>query len=149
MMTIRRAVPGDAHVLTEFNIALAWESERLTLDRTVITGGVKLAFSSPELCTYFVAEREGEPVGQLMITPELSDWRNGLIWWIQSVYVAKTARRQGVFKALYAHVKSEAQRHQNVRCIRLYVEKDNAEALHTYGAVGLTKTDYLVMESPV
>ena len=38
-----------------------------------------------------VAERDGQVVGQTMITYEWSDWRNGTFWWIQSVYIPPEA----------------------------------------------------------
>ena len=43
-----------------------------------------------------------------MITYEWSDWRNGLFWWIQSVYVAPDWRRRGVYRGLYEYVQEQA-----------------------------------------
>lgn len=40
------------------------------------------------------AQENGKVVAQLMITLEWSDWRNGEVWWIQSVFVRADHRRQ-------------------------------------------------------
>jgi GNAT superfamily N-acetyltransferase len=81
-----------------------------------------------------------------MITYEWSDWRNGLFWWIQSVYVEPTARRNGVFTALYQTVKQMAH-HDDTACgLRLYMEQDNMPARAVYMAMGMETTPYQVFE---
>src|SRR5262249_21771908 len=102
-LTIRRSRPADAAVVADFNRRLAEESEGKTLDGAALAEGVRAVLADPARGLYFLAERGGEVVGQLMVTYEWSDWRNGWIWWIQSVYVRADARRQGVFRALYEH----------------------------------------------
>lgn len=84
-------------------------------------------------------------VGQLMITHEWSDWRNGDIWWIQSVFVHPDHRRGGVFKTLYDHVRRVA-RDSKAAGLRLYVERENFNAQATYQKLGMKLTDYAVME---
>ena len=81
-----------------------------------------------------------------MITREWSDWRDGWIWWIQSVYVPLPYRRNGVFSALYRHVESLAASEPNVCGLRLYVEENNRRAQATYAALGMVKPSYVVME---
>src|SRR5262245_5068664 len=103
-ITIRRAAPADAAVVTEFNRLLALESEGKTLGLAVLAAGVKAGLDDAAKGRYFLAEENGEVLGQMMITYEWSDWRNGWVWWIQSVYVRADARRRGVFRALYEHV---------------------------------------------
>src|SRR5689334_19875616 len=98
-MKIRKAISSDAPVITDFNLRLARESEALELDLGTVTQGVAALFKDPSKGIYFVAETsETGMVGQLMITYEWSDWRNGTIWWIQSVYVKDEFRGAGVFK---------------------------------------------------
>lgn len=70
------------------------------------------------------------------------DWRNGMMWWIQSVYVHKNFRRNGVFSALYRHVESLARRDQGIFRLRLYVEKDNKRAQETYLKLGMMMPGY-------
>ena len=92
-LTIRRATPADAEIIAHFNRALAWESERKTLDAATLARGVRAVLADPAKGFYTLAERAGEPVGQVLVTFEWSDWRNGWYWWIQSVYVREDARR--------------------------------------------------------
>jgi GNAT superfamily N-acetyltransferase len=146
---IREATPDDAPVIVEFNRRLAWESEHKRLDPALIGPGVAEALRRPELARYFVAERPGETdgvIGQMMITYEWSDWRNGLFWWIQSVYVRDDARRGGVFRALYDHVAGLARRTPRTCGLRLYVEHENAAALATYVKLGMKPSGHLVYE---
>src|SRR5438552_3094378 len=109
-LIIRDATPADAAVLVEFNMRLARETENKELDREVLAAGVAAAFADPRKGPYFVAVENDEIVGQMQITYEWSDWRNGWFWWIQSVYVRAGARRRGVFRALYDHISRLAQR---------------------------------------
>jgi GNAT superfamily N-acetyltransferase len=95
---------------------------------------------------YFVAEVDGTVVGQLMVTYEWSDWRNGNFWWIQSVYVEREYRGKGVFKSLYDHVLSLARRQKDSCGLRLYVEKHNRRARKIYEDLGMKETDYLLYE---
>src|SRR5207253_9625704 len=101
---IRPAVPADVGVLCEFNQRVAAETEAKTLDPQVVAAGVAAVLADPAKGFYYVAEDQGEVLGQLMITGEWSDWRNAWIWWIQSVFVRPEARRRGVFRALYGHI---------------------------------------------
>ena len=142
---IRLATSADAAIIAEFNQRLAAETEDKTLPAQLIRPGVLALLADAERGRYFVAELEGRVVGQLMITYEWSDWRNGLFWWIQSVYVTPAARRNGVFSALYRHVAARA-RESGACGIRLYVESANSPAQQTYRAMGMNNTTYRVME---
>jgi GNAT superfamily N-acetyltransferase len=100
----------------------------------------------PELGRYFVAESAGSIVGQAMITYEWSDWRSGMFWWLQSVYVAAEFRRRGIFRALYEHIAAQARATASVCGLRLYVENANRAALETYSQLGLQPSGHLVYE---
>jgi ribosomal protein S18 acetylase RimI-like enzyme len=145
-LLLRRAVAADAAVIADYNTRLARETEGKALDPAVLAAGVAAALADPLRGRYFVAESGGEVVGQLMITTEWSDWRNGWIWWIQSVYVREDARRQGVFRALYEQAAAAARAEGNVVGLRLYVEEANAAAQRTYESLGMERTGYLVLE---
>ncbi len=144
--TIRRATPDDVPVLVAFNAALAWESEHKRLDPAVLTAGVRAVFDDPARGFYTVAERGSEVVGQMMITFEWSDWRNGWFWWVQSVYVRADARRTGVFRELYRTIEREAAADPTVIGLRLYFETDNTRAQATYRSLGMADTTYGMME---
>ncbi len=94
--------------ILEFNIAMAWETERKSLSAEVVELGVKSVFHNSGHGRYVVARIDGELVGQAMITFEWSDWRNGQIWWLQSVYVRPEYRRRGVFREIYRTVERYA-----------------------------------------
>jgi GNAT superfamily N-acetyltransferase len=84
----------------------------------------------------------------LLITFEWSDWRNGQIWWIQSVYVWPRARRQGVFRTLLATITEQAQQAGVVE-LRLYAETTNDKAHKTYLNQGFETGHYQVFAKPL
>jgi GNAT superfamily N-acetyltransferase len=146
--TIRPATPDDLPAIVEFNRLLALETESKVLDATILQAGVARALADPECLRYWIAEIEGEPhpAGQAAVTREWSDWRNGWIWWFQSVYVAAPHRGRGVFRALYRHIRGEARSIPDVIGLRLYVEDANAAAQKTYHALGMKPGGYSVYE---
>lgn len=146
---VRPAVAADAGLLVEFALAMAAETEAKALERTTVERGIATALADPGLARYFVAERAGAVVGGLMLTYEWSDWRCGLWWWIQSVYVLPAARRQGVFSALYRAVEQAARAQPGVCGLRLYVERGNLQAQATYAALGMQDAHYQVLEAPL
>ena len=139
---IRAARTDDCENLAAFNAAMAVETENKTLDPAVLRAGVARVLAEPARGFYLVAEIGGRIVGCLMVTFEWSDWRNGDWWWLQSVYVAPEHRRHGVFRALYAEVERRAAERADVVGIRLYVERDNVRAQHTYAALGMREEHY-------
>jgi ribosomal protein S18 acetylase RimI-like enzyme len=146
-LKIRDATIDDCEIIAGFNSAMARETEGRPLPAETVRRGVAAVLEDRAKGRYWVAETGGEIVGQLMVTYEWSDWRNGMLWWIQSVYVDGAFRRQGVFTALYRHVESLALAEPGVGGIRLYVEHANQRAQQTYEALGMVKPNYLVMES--
>jgi GNAT superfamily N-acetyltransferase len=145
-LNIRPATTADAATIVEFNQRLASESEGKTLDSTVVGAGVATALADPNKARYFIADDSGRSVGMLMLTFEWSDWRNGWLWWIQSVYVRQEARQRGVFRTLYNHVYQLASADPEVIGLRLYMEENNHVAARTYRAVGMEPAGYVVFE---
>ena len=145
-LAFRRGELRDADTIAAFNSAMAFETEGKELIAEVIGAGVRRLVGMPSLGFYIVAEHAGEVVGCLMVTNEWSDWRNGLFWWIQSVYVKPEFRRQGVYRRMYEHVRGLAQSDAQVCGFRLYVEKENEAAHATYSSLGMEETDYLIYE---
>lgn len=136
----------DLAVLVEFNAALAHETEGKALDRTRLERGVAALLADATKGRYFVASRDGAVVGALCITYEWSDWRDGVFWWIQSVYVHASARRQGVYTQLYRHVEALARATDGVCGLRLYVDHDNERAQAVYAALGMNASHYRFFE---
>jgi ribosomal protein S18 acetylase RimI-like enzyme len=143
---VRAATIEDAKILAAFNIQMAYETEHKTLDPGLIQAGVLKLFEEPDLGFYTVAEVDAEVAGALMITTEWSDWRNGLFWWIQSVYILPEYRRQGIFTSLYQHIRDRARQDPAICGLRLYVEKENTRAQQTYLKTGMIETDYRLFE---
>lgn len=143
---LRIATVADAAVIAKYNTAMARETENLGLRPERIEAGVQHLLRHPELGFYLVAERGDAVVGCLLVTTEWSDWRNGLFWWIQSVYVHPDHRRSGIYRRMYAKVKSLAEQTPNVCGFRLYVEQENLRAQQTYARLGMSETHYRIYE---
>jgi len=146
---IREAALTDAPVIADCNVRLARESEGLELETARVEAGVAAMLKDPAKGIYYVAEAGGKVAGQLMITYEWSDWRNGNIWWIQSVYVKPEFRRAGVFRALFNHLQELARAREDVCSLRLYVHAENTRAAQSYERLGMTRTQYEVFEQEV
>lgn len=148
---IRDAKPTDTEIIADFNARMALETEQRRLDIDRVRKGVHGLLTDPTKGAYFIAETEidGAPaiVGQLLITYEWSDWRNGNFWWIQSVYVAEEFRGQGIFRALFNHVDQLAKARCDVCGLRLYVDAHNDSARKTYERLGMTRTNYELFET--
>ena len=143
---VRQARTEDLEFLVEHNLQIALETESKELDRDVLRQGVQRALAQTDSCIYFVAEIAGKPVGQTMITFEWSDWRDGWIWWLQSVYVVPYYRNRGIFRIIYQHIKSTAHKVNNVRALRLYVKGTNLSGISVYEKLGMNSSGYLVYE---
>ncbi|MFL5341214.1 MAG: GNAT family N-acetyltransferase [Gemmataceae bacterium] len=148
-VTIRSATPADAGVIAEYNHRLALETENKVLDPPVLAAGVARVLGDPSRGLYFVAEAGGDVVGQLMVTFEWSDWRNGWVWWLQSVYVRADRRGRGVFRRLFEFALAKAKAAGDVVSVRLYVEKENAPAIATYERLGFENMHFNLMHLPL
>ena len=142
----RSAQPSDRDVIVDFQIAMARETEDVALDREVCSRGVAAVFADLALGRYFIAESDGRVVASLLVTYEWSDWRNGMVWWIQSVYVVPEARGRRVYAGLYEHVKQLAAADDAIRGIRLYVDRRNTRAQEVYTRLGMNGEHYQVFE---
>ncbi|QNK03493.1 GNAT family N-acetyltransferase [Dyella telluris] len=145
-ITIRAAGRADITHIAQWNVAMAWETEHKALDPAVLERGVTAVFDEPRRGFYLVADRAGEAVGCLLVTYEWSDWRAGDFWWIQSVYVVESARREGVFRRLYDDAQQRAKQAGAVG-MRLYVETENERAQRTYAGLGMERCHYFMYEA--
>ena len=145
-VTVRLATPKDAAIIIEFNIAMARETEEKVLAFDILSAGVHAVMENSQLGFYLVAEAAGEIAGCLLVTSEWSDWRNGLFWWIQSVYVRKKFRRQGIYAKMFEFLNRKADQRPEVCGFRLYVAQNNLAAHKTYAALGMHQTPYRIYE---
>ena len=145
-MDIREADIDDLEVIVRFNREMARETEGRELDPSTLRAGVNALLSDPARGRYYLAEGEDGILGQLLVTTEWSDWRNGQFWWIQSVYVHPDHRRQGIYTGLHHRVRRMAREEEEVCGLRLYVERGNESARRTYEKLGMTETSYRMYE---
>ncbi len=143
---IREAHISDADTIVDFQLRMAMETEDLQLDKTILEKGVKAVFNDESKGHYYIAEVNGKVVGSMLTTYEWSDWRNGTVIWLQSVFVLPEYRRMKIFRKLYDYVKIKFQNDDNVRGIRLYVDKTNNNAQKVYKAIGMTNEHYQLFE---
>jgi GNAT superfamily N-acetyltransferase len=142
---VRVAGAGDLEALVAGNMALAEETERVRLDADTLRQGIRALLELRAPGRYWVAELDGRVVGQLLITFEWSDWRNRMVWWIQSVYVVPDARGRGVLRTLYDAARREALA-AGAGGLRLYVDTSNTRAMAVYAALGMNGDHYRVFE---
>lgn len=145
-LQIRPGRPGDAETIAELQILMARETEDLELDRGTVGRGVRAVLDDSSKGEYWIAEAEGRVVGCLMVTTEWSDWRDGAVLWVQSLYVLPEARGQGVYRRLYEHLKSRVEASPRLMGIRLYVDKRNVTAQRVYERLGMSREHYELFE---
>lgn len=143
---IREATIKDILTIIEFQKKMAWETEKVTLDPIILLEGVKNLFADVNRGKYYVAEENRVVVGSLMTTYEWSEWRNGTVLWIQSVYIIESHRGKGIYKQLYEYIQGIVNRSPDLRGIRLYVDKTNKAAQQVYEKLGMNGEHYQVFE---
>ncbi len=145
-MIIRQAKETDSVNVVEFQLAMAWETEQLQLHEPTVMKGVAAVFADPSKGIYYVAELNGNVVGSLLTTFEWSDWRNGTMLWIQSVYVLPEFRKRSIFSRLYKHIQELVVSNPDLRGIRLYADRTNTSAHDVYEHLGMTAEHYQMYE---
>lgn len=147
-ITVREARAQDHRIIAQFVIAMAHESEGVTLDAETVEAGVRAILDDRAKGVYYVAEASGGPIGQSLVTTEWSDWNCREYWWLQSVYVVPEQRRRDVFRSIYRFILSRA-RDASAAAIRLYVRHDNDGASMAYRRLGMHETGYTVFEQRI
>jgi GNAT superfamily N-acetyltransferase len=146
MIQIRKATLQDLETLIAFQQKLAFESEGISLDAENLTAGMSALLNDPHKGVYYVATDDQLIVGCHLITYEWSDWRNGMVWWLQSVYVVESHRNKGVFRVMYENIIRMIKADPSLIGLRLYVDKTNARAMQVYDAMGMNGEHYTVYE---
>ncbi len=143
---IREAIPADIPFLVSFQLAMALETENLSLDPVILQKGIEAVFANPSRGRYYVTTFGDRPVASLLITPEWSDWRNAWVWWIQSVWVEPHFRNKNLYANMYRHLKEEVMHKPGLRGLRLYVDKSNQNAIRVYEHLGMDGSHYALFE---
>ena len=142
---IREATIDEISVIHECQMALALETEGMKLDEAKSLQGVKAIFNNPDQGNYWVYEEDGQIVGCLLTLFEWSDWRNGSVVWIHSVYVKQDCRGRGVYRRMYESLQQTV-REKGFCGIRLFVDKTNVDAQKTYSKLGMNGDHYSLFE---
>lgn len=146
-ITIRPGLLFDIETIADFQVKMAFETENgLKLDPPTVIKGVTAVIDDPSKGKYWIAEISGDVAGCLLTVPEWSDWRNGTVLWIHSVYVKPEYRKNGVYKALYQHLKNIVAESNDLRGLRLYVDKTNIRAQQVYQNLGMNGEHYHLFE---
>jgi GNAT superfamily N-acetyltransferase len=143
---IRPALPSDAEAIVDFQIRMARETEELELEPAVVTRGVQAVLDDATKGQYWVADSAGHLVASLLTTYEWSDWRDGTVLWVQSVYVVPALRGRGIYRRLYEHLRDRVLASPDLRGIRLYVDRRNLAAQRVYERLGMSREHYEMFE---
>lgn len=145
-MLVRIAKKTDVSAIVQFQMAMAEETENIKLHQPRVEKGVEEVINDNTKGRYYVAEKKGEIIGSLLTTYEWSDWRNGTVLWIQSVFILPEFRRKGVYSKMYSHLKEMVLQEESLKGIRLYADKDNKAAQKTYKKLGMSPDHYITFE---
>lgn len=145
-MQVRKAITDDIVSIVDFQLKMAAETEGVQLDEPTVIKGVLAVVEDDSKGQYYVTEINGKVVASLLTTFEWSDWRNGTILWIQSVYVLKEYRRKGIYRNMYSHIKGLVLENEKLNGIRLYADKSNTTAHKTYQELGMNHDHYITFE---
>jgi len=143
---LKKATFSDIDLLVSFQYELAKETENLLLDKKILKQGISNLLEDDAKGMYWVAEIESQKIGCVMIQKEWSDWRNGTVFWIHSVYVDKIYRKKGVFRSMYSFFQEMVRNDNSLKGLRLYVDKTNKNAIKTYAAMGMSREHYDLYE---
>ena len=145
-MIVRKATTEDLNSIVEFQILMARETEEIVLDISIVTKGVLAVLNDKSKGQYYLAEIDNKIASSLLTTFEWSDWRNGTVLWIQSVFVLPEYRRMGVYRSMYSFVKKQVIKDPSLKGIRLYADKSNYQAHKTYKTLGMSPDHYITFE---
>jgi len=143
---IRKARASDADKIVKFQMSTALETEGMELDKQTVTKGVKAVFEQPSKGHYYIAEKKGQPIACVLVVSEWSDWRNGTVLWIHSIYVVPQERRKGVLKELYNYLQDMVLKSPNLMGIRTLIDKRNQRGIKVAQALGLLGEHYNTFE---
>jgi GNAT superfamily N-acetyltransferase len=144
---IREAVQTDHGFILDCQLRMALETEGMQLDPNLCERGVLAVLRDPNKGRYFVAEDDaGKLIACVLTMYEWSDWRNGNVIWIHSLFVLPAYRKQGVWRSMYEFLKERVMESPDLRGLRLYVDKRNTLAQAAYVKLGMTAEHYDLYE---
>lgn len=136
----------DIGTLADLQCAMAWETESYKLDKSTVSKGLQALFDDATKGKYYKLRHEQKIIGCMLNTFEWSEWRNGYILWIQSLYIVPEFRGKGLFGLVYQHLQNLVNTSEELQGIRLYVDKTNVKATKVYEALGMNGDHYHFFE---
>ncbi len=143
-ISIRNTTKNDSKVIAKNIFEMAHEISQETLPYENVLQSVEKILSTPEIGFYIVAQSNNAVIGSLLINYEWSDWRNGVYWWIQSIYVDKEHRNKGIYTKMYEHIKDIS---GDAKAIKLYTDIDNKTAQAAYEKLGMKRSNSIIYEA--
>jgi GNAT superfamily N-acetyltransferase len=144
--TIRAARSDEASLIRDFQVTMAFESEKLRLDPETCLRGVRRIFAEPTLGEYLVLESAGAIAGCVLLQREWSDWRARSVLWIHSLFVRPEFRGKGAYRGLHASLQERVKSDPELAGLRLYVDRGNTGAIAAYETLGMTREHYHLYE---
>jgi ribosomal protein S18 acetylase RimI-like enzyme len=141
----RPARRDEATLIRDFQVEMAFESEKMRLDPVTCLSGVEAVFADPSKGTYWVAEATGV-VGCTLVQTEWSDWRNRTVLWVHSLYVRPELRGRGVYRQMYEALQERVRGDDALGGIRLYVDRTNELGILAYEKLGMSREHYHLYE---
>jgi ribosomal protein S18 acetylase RimI-like enzyme len=146
MIRIHKAGKQHLESIVEFQVRMALETEDLHLDKDIVRSGVFHIFDNNHKGYYLIATVNEKVIASLLVLYEWSDWRNGNVIWVHSVYVLPAYREKGIFRQMFEHMKQDVMSDDNLKGIRLYVDKTNSNAQNVYKKLGMNDQHYNLFE---
>lgn len=146
MIKIEKATKINAQQIADFQVLMAKETEDYALDPKIVITGVTHVFDNPIIGHYYIFKYEDIVVGSALTLYEWSDWRNGNIVWIHSVFVQSDYRKLGLFRSFYEAMKKRVEEDSQLKGLRLYVDKTNSKAIQVYQNLGMQDQHYSLFE---
>lgn len=144
--SFREAKPDEAILIRDFQVAMAFESERMRLDPDTCLRGVRHVFADPTIGQYHVVGIGKEIVACVLVQREWSDWRARTVWWIHSLYVRPEYRGRGIYRRIYAALQDRVKQDPSLGGLRLYVDRSNETGIQVYEKLGMTREHYHLYE---
>ena len=143
---IDEATDLDILELVDLQSKMAFETENITLLPEIVEQGITAVIQDDSKGKYYKIVDKGRLIGCMLNTYEWSDWRNGYVVWIQSLYILPAYRKLGIFKAAYRYMQEIVQKNPQYKGIRLYVDRRNEPAIAAYKSVNMNNEHYEMFE---
>ncbi len=146
MIRIRKALQEDSMKIIEFQIKFALETKNISLVKSELQKGVEFIFKNPAVGQYYVAIFNMKVVGFCLTLNEWSDWRNGRVIWVDTIYVDAEHRGMGVSKELIKKIKEVVDQSFDYKGVRLYIGKDDIHAQKLFESLDMNANNYKLYE---